>query len=200
MVKTGEHLTDGGGVGQHKNSTLDLGEIASGHNSWGLVVDSAFESSGAPIDELDGTFGLDGGNGGVDVLGDDVSTVHKAHSHVFAVARVAAGHHGGGLEDRVGDLGNSELLVVGLLGRDDRSVAAEHEMDARVRHKIGLELSNINVKGTIETERSSKRRDALTNKTIEIGEGRALNIETALGNVVKGFIVKHECNIGMLKE
>jgi len=38
------------------------------------------------------------------------------------VAGVALGHHGGGLEGGVGDLGNGELLVVGLLGGDDGSV------------------------------------------------------------------------------
>jgi hypothetical protein len=38
------------------------------------------------------------------------------------VTGVALGHHGGGLEGGVGDLGNGELLVVGLLGRDDWGV------------------------------------------------------------------------------
>jgi len=122
VVDAGEDLSDGGGVGDHADGAHNLGEIATGDNSGGLVVDTALEASGAPVDELDGSLGLDGGNGSVDVLGDDVTSVHKAASHVLSVAGVALGHHGGGLEGGVGDLSDGELLVVGLLGGDDGGV------------------------------------------------------------------------------
>jgi len=122
VVNSGEDLSDSGRVGDHADGAHNLGEITTGNNSWGLVVDTALEASGAPVDELDGSLGLDGGNGSVDVLGDDITSVHKAASHVLSVSGVTLGHHGGGLEGGVGDLGNGELLVVGLLGRDDGSV------------------------------------------------------------------------------
>ena len=41
------------------------------------------ETSRAPVDELDGSLGFDGSNGGVDVLGDNVSAVQHAAGHVF---------------------------------------------------------------------------------------------------------------------
>ena len=72
VVKTGPGLGDGGGVAQHAHGTLHLGEIATWHNSWWLVVDADLESGGTPVDELDGPLGLDGGDGGVDVLGDNM--------------------------------------------------------------------------------------------------------------------------------
>jgi len=122
VVNSGEDLSDSSGVGDHADGAHNLGEITTGDNSWWLVVDTALEASGAPVDELDGSLGLDGGNGSVDVLGDDITSVHKAASHVLTVAGVALGHHGGGLEGGVGDLGNGELLVVGLLGGDDGGV------------------------------------------------------------------------------
>jgi len=122
VVNAGEDLSDGSGVGDHADGAHNLGEITTGDNSWGLVVDTALEASGAPVDELDGSLGLDGGNGSVDVLGDDITSVHKAASHVLSVSGVTLGHHGGGLEGGVGDLGNGELLVVGLLGGDDGGV------------------------------------------------------------------------------
>jgi len=122
VVNSGEDLSDSSGVGDHADGAHNLGEITTGNDSWGLVVDTALEASGAPVDELDGSLGLDGGNGSVDVLGDDITSVHKAASHVLSVSGVTLGHHGGGLEGGVGDLGNGELLVVGLLGRDDGSV------------------------------------------------------------------------------
>ena len=40
---------------------------------------------------LDGALGLDGGDGGVDILGDDISAVHHAARHVLAVTGVAEG-------------------------------------------------------------------------------------------------------------
>jgi hypothetical protein len=57
-----------------------------------LVVDSDFESGGAPVDELDGPLGLDGGDGRVHVLGDDVTAVEHAASHVLAVTGIALHH------------------------------------------------------------------------------------------------------------
>merc|ERR1719488_139660 len=116
VVHACEHLSHSGGVGDHAARALDLGEVTTRHHGRWLVVDTALEASRAPVDELDGALGLDGGDGSVHVLGDDVTTVHHAARHVLAVARVALGHHVGWLEARVGQLSNGELLVVGLLG------------------------------------------------------------------------------------
>jgi len=122
VIDTRKSLSDSGGVGNHAHSALNTGQITSGDNSGRLVVDTALESSGAPVDELHSALGLDGGNRGVDILGDDVSTVHQTASHVLSVAGIALGHHVGGLEHRVSELRHRELFVVSLLGRDDGSV------------------------------------------------------------------------------
>ena len=98
VIDSAEHLGDGGGVGDHADGAHDLGEITTWHNGRGLVVDSALETGWAPIDELDGSLGLDGGDSGVDILGDDITSVHEAASHVLSVSGVTLGHHGGGLE------------------------------------------------------------------------------------------------------
>jgi len=111
VVNAGQGLGDGGGVGNHADGTLDAGKISSGDDGGGLVVDTALESGGAPVDELDGPLGLDGGDGGVDVLGDDISAVHEAAGHVLSVAGVALGHHASGLKDTVGDFGYRELQL-----------------------------------------------------------------------------------------
>jgi hypothetical protein len=84
------------------------------------------------VDELNGTLGLDGGHSSVNILGNDVSAVHEAASHVLSVPRIAFGHHASGLKYGVGNLSNGELFVVGLLGRDDGCVGGKHEVDARV--------------------------------------------------------------------
>jgi len=200
VVNSGEDLSDGSGVGDHADGSHDLGEITTWDDSWWLVVDSALETGWAPVDELDGSLGLDGGDGGVDILGDDITTVHEAAGHVLAVAGIALGHHGGGLEGGVGDLSDGELLVVGLLGGDDGSVGGEHEMDTGVGHQVGLELSDIDVEGTIESEGGSEGGDNLGDESVQVGVGGALNIEVAAADIVDGLVVEHDGDIGVLEE
>nr|CAB3461412.1 unnamed protein product [Digitaria exilis] len=104
VVNAGEHLHHAGGVGDHAHGALHLGKITTRHHAGGLVVDTALEPSRAPVHELDGALGLDGGHSGVDVLGDNITTVHEAAGHVLAVAGVALSHHGGRLKGAVCDL------------------------------------------------------------------------------------------------
>jgi hypothetical protein len=200
VVNTGKSLGDGSGVGHHAHSALHAGKISTGDNGRGLVVDSALETGGAPVNELNGSLGLDGGDGRVDILGDNISSVHQAASHVLSVTGVALGHHVGGLEHRVGDLGNRKLLVVSLLSRDDGGVRGKHEMDSGVGHQVGLELRDIHVQGTIETKGSGQRRHDLGNKSVQVGVGRSLNVQVSAAHIVQGLVIKAESTVGMLKK
>jgi len=200
MVDSGEDFGDGGRVGDHAASSHDLGEITTGNDGRGLVVNSTLETGRAPVNELDGSLGLDGGDSGVDILGDDITSVHEAAGHVFTVAGVALGHHGGGLEGRVGDLGHGELLVVGLLGGDDGSVRGKHEMDSGVGDEVSLELGDIDVEGTVESERGSEGGDNLGNESVQVGVGGSLDIEVSSADIVDGLVVEHDGDIGVLKE
>jgi len=200
VIDSGEDLSDGSGVGDHAHGSHDLGEITTGHDGRGLVVDTALESGRAPVDELDGSLGLDGGDGSVDILGDDITSVHEAASHVLSVSGVTLGHHGGGLEGGVGDLSNGELLVVGLLGRDDGGIGREHEMDSGVRHQVGLELSDINVQSSVESEGGGEGGDSLSNKSVEVGVGGSLDVEVSSADIVDGLVVDHDGDIGVLEE
>merc|ERR1719272_561788 len=200
VIDAGEDLGDSGRVGDHAHGAHNLGKIATGDNGRGLVVDSALETGRAPVDELDGPLGLDGGDSGVDILGDDITSVHEAAGHVFTVAGIALGHHGCGLEGRVGDLGNGELLVVGLLSGDDGSVRGKHEMDSGVGDEVSLEFSDIDVKGTIESERGGEGRDNLGNESVQVGVGGSLDIEVSSADIVDGLVIEHDGDIGVLKE
>ena len=200
VVNSGEDLSDGSGVGDHASSSHDLGEVTTWDDGWWLVVDTALEAGWAPVDELDGSLGLDGGDSGVDILGDDITSVHETASHVLSVSWVALGHHGGWLEGGVGDLGDGELLVVGLLGRDDWGIGGKHEMDTWVWHQVGLELSDIDVEGTIESEGGSERGDNLGDESVQVGVGWSLNVEVSSADIVDGLVVEHDSDIGVLKE
>jgi hypothetical protein len=200
VIDAGEDFSDGSGVGDHAHGTLDLGQVTTWNNGGGLVVDTALETSRAPVDELDRALGLDGGNGGVDILGDDVTTVHQTAGHVLTVAGITLGHHGGGLEGGVGDFGDGELLVVGLFSTDDGSVAGKHEVDTRVWDQVGLELGDVDVEGTVEAEGGSEGRDDLSDEAVEVGVCGALNVEVASANVINGFVIKHDGDIGVFEE
>merc|ERR1719273_2116632 len=200
VVDSGEDLSDGSGVGDHADGAHDLGEITTWHDSGWLVVDTALETGWAPIDELNGSLGLDGGNSGVDILGDDITSVHEAAGHVLSVSWITLGHHSGWLEGGVGDLSNGELFVVCLLSGDDWGVGGKHEMDTWVWHQVGLELSDIDVEGTIESEGGSEGRDDLSDDSVEVGVGWALNVEVSSADIVDCLVVKHDSDIGVLKE
>merc|ERR1719273_2341919 len=115
VIQTSPSLSNGSGVGQHADSTLNLGQITTRHNSRRLVVDTNLETSGTPVDKLDGALGLDGGNGSIDILGDNITSVQKAASHVLAMTRITLDHLVGRLEAGIGDLSNRKLFVVSLL-------------------------------------------------------------------------------------
>jgi len=55
------------------------------------------------------------------------------------MAWVAFHHHRRRLEDGHSDLCDRELLVVGFLRGDHRSIGGQHEVNARIGHQIGLE-------------------------------------------------------------
>ena len=113
---------------------------------------------------------------------------------------VALGHHASRLEDGVGDLAHGKLLVVSLLSRDDRGVRGKHEVNTRVRDKVGLELGDIDVKGSIEPEGSSKGGDNLGDEPVKVSVGRPLNVKVPAADVVEGLVVHAEGAVGVLEE
>jgi hypothetical protein len=79
------------------------------------VLDVYLEASGAPIDELDGTLGLDGGNGSLDILGNNITTVEQAACHVFAFTRISLDHLVASLEASKCHLSDRVLFVMSLV-------------------------------------------------------------------------------------
>jgi len=73
-------------------------------------------------------------------------------------------------------------------------------MDSWIWDQVGLELSDINVKGTIESEGGSKRGDNLSDESVEVSVSWSLNIKGSSADIVDGFIVKHDSNISVLEK
>merc|ERR1719278_708936 len=115
VIKTSPSLSNGSCVGQHADCTLNLGQITTRNNSWRLVVDTNLETSGTPVHKLDRALGLDGGNGCVDILGDNIASVQEATGHVLAVTGIAFDHLVGRFKASIGDLRHRKLFMVSLL-------------------------------------------------------------------------------------
>ena len=73
-------------------------------------------------------------------------------------------------------------------------------MDSWVWHQVGLELSNIDVKGTIESEGSSQGGDNLGNESVQVGVGWSLDIEVSSADIVNGLVIKDNGNISVLQK
>ena len=47
-----------------------------------FIADAELEASRAPVNELDGALSLDNGDGSVDILGDNITTVKEGARHL----------------------------------------------------------------------------------------------------------------------
>jgi len=73
-------------------------------------------------------------------------------------------------------------------------------VDTGVGDQVGLELGDIDVQGTIETEGGGQGGDNLSDESVKVGVGGSLDIEVAAADIVDGLVVEHNGNIGVLKE
>jgi len=73
-------------------------------------------------------------------------------------------------------------------------------MDSWVWDQVSLEFSDINVQSTIESEGGSEGGDDLGNESVQVGVGWSLDIEVSSADVINGFVINHDSNIGVLKE
>merc|ERR1719272_1161006 len=200
VVDAGEHFGNRRGVADHAACTHDLGQVSTGHDSWWLVVDAALEAGRGPVDKLDSALGLDGGDGRVHVLRHHITAVHHAACHVLAVAWVTLDKHAGGLKHGHGNLCHGELLVVGLLCRDDRCVAGKHEVDAWVWHQVGLKFGNVDIECAIEAQGGCEGRDDLRQETVQVCVCGPLDVQVSSADVIERLVVVHDRHIGVLQQ
>jgi len=199
LVHAVEDLGDGGGVGLHAHGAGESRHVAAGNNNGWTTVETGLETSGTPVNKLDGALVLDLVDGDADILGDDITTVHQAAGHVLALERIALHEGVGGIEGGSGDLLHRVLLVRGAGLAHERGVGGGEEVDARMRHQVDLELVDIHVERTLKAERGSERRNNLGNQAVEVGVGWARNVEVATADVVESLVVHEEGAVGVLE-
>ena len=87
-----------------------------------------------------------------------------------------------------------------LVGGDGGRVGGQGEVDAGVGHQFGLELGDVSVGRTVETEGRGEGRDHLADEPVKVGVGGALDVEGPAADVVDGLVVEHDGDVGMLEE
>ena len=69
-------------------------------------------------------------------------------------------------------------------------------MDSGVGDGVGLELGDINVESTIESEGGGQRRDKLSTEAVQVGVGESLDVEVSVTYIVEGLVVEHDGDVG----
>ena len=73
-------------------------------------------------------------------------------------------------------------------------------MDSWIWDQVSLELSDIDIQGSIESQRSSQRRDNLSNKSVKVSMGWSFDIQVSSADIINGLIVQHDGNVSVLQK
>merc|ERR1719326_1720929 len=166
-----EDTADGDVVSDHADVTWGVGHIVGLDGLWGLVVKTNLETGGAPLDEGDLVLALHELGGLVGIAGANVTTVVQGDGHVLILLDVEVGvldKEGRGLEDGVGDGGGINLLVSLVRLGDARGRTGGHEVETGERNQVGLELVEVDVQLSIESQRRSHGGNGLRDELVDV--------------------------------
>jgi hypothetical protein len=99
------------------------------------------------------------------------------------------------LEGKVADL---EALMGTLLRGDDGRVTDKRVVDTRVWHQVGLELVQVDVESSVETQTGSDGANNLSNQAVEMLVVGARDVQAATADIVDSFVVNEEGAVGVL--
>jgi len=73
-------------------------------------------------------------------------------------------------------------------------------VNSGVGDEVGLEFGDIDVKGSVESKGSGEGRDNLGDESVQVGVGGSLDVELSSADIVDGFVVEHDGDVGVLKK
>ena len=65
-------------------------------------------------------------------------------------------------------------------------------MNSGVGHQVSLELSQVNVQSSVESQRGGDGRYDLTDQSVQVAIRWALNIQVPAADVIDSLVVNHE--------
>jgi len=91
-----------------------------------------------------------------------------------------------------------ETLVSTLLRGDDWRIADEWVVDTWVRDEVRLELIQVDIEGTIESQAGGDRADHLGDEAVQMSVVGSRNVQVATTDVIHGLVVDQERAVGVL--
>ena len=65
-------------------------------------------------------------------------------------------------------------------------------MNSGVGHQVSLELSQVNIQGSVESQRGRDGGHNLTDQPVQVGVSWALDVQVSAADVVDSLVVDHE--------
>ncbi len=186
-------------VGQCTNGPRNLGQVPTRDNSRWLVVDPNLETSWTPVDKLDCALFLQLGDRSIDISGHDITPVQEADGHVLAILGIALDHLVPWLKTGGGDFFDACLLMHGFLGCHNWRIGDQGKVDPRIWNQVVLELIEVYIEGTLESQRGCDRGHNLGNDPVEVGVCWPVHLEVSLAQLIDGLIVHQEGHVSELQ-
>ena len=73
-------------------------------------------------------------------------------------------------------------------------------MDSWIWDQVGLELSDIDIECSVESEGSSQGRNGLSDKSVQVCVGWSLDVEVSSADVIDGFVINHNGDISVFEK
>jgi len=73
-------------------------------------------------------------------------------------------------------------------------------MDSGIGDQVGLEFSDIDIEGTVESEGGGEGRDNLGDKSVKVGVGGSFDVQISSADIVDSFVVEHDSDVGVFQE
>ena len=73
-------------------------------------------------------------------------------------------------------------------------------MNSWVRDQVGLEFSDVDVQGTIESQGGGQRGDNLSDESVQVGVSGSLNVQLSSADVIDGFVIEDNGDISVFQQ
>jgi hypothetical protein len=73
-------------------------------------------------------------------------------------------------------------------------------VDSGIRDQIGLEFSDIDVQGSIESQRGGQRGDDLSDQSVQVGISGSFDVQISSADIVNGFVIQHNTDVGVFQQ
>merc|ERR1719285_375002 len=199
----GEHTADSNVVPNHSYILFSGGrDIFLNNSSWNFIQ-TYLETCGTPLDEADLVVLLEPLYGCICLFRLDVTTVVNRDCHILVLHRVKLGvldKHVLWLEAVVSDFSHHLCLMRCLLLANNRCKRCSHEVQPRKWYQVRLELAQINVQFSVETQRSCHGGYNLGNQHVKISITRSINVKLFLAYMVNCLVVKDNRNFCVIQK